>query len=98
MEKREVYFPSNPQFSAHYVLHGKSEQMVQPEEEQAIRRIFNSAVLSFYEQTIGVVTQGFQNEILFSRPGVTVAPENIRSFLDEAFRLLALLENSSQYV
>jgi hypothetical protein len=97
MEKQEVNFPSNPQFSAHYVLHGRDERMIQNEEEQAIRRIFNSAVLSFYEQTTGVVTHGFQNELLYYRPGTTVAPGNIRAFLDEAFRLLALLENASQY-
>jgi hypothetical protein len=98
MEKREVNFPSNPQFSAHYVLHGKDERMIQNEEEQAIRRVFNSAVLSFYEQTMGTVTRGFNNEFLYYRPGKTVPPEAIRAFLDEAFRLLALLENASQYV
>lgn len=84
--KPDIDFGAHPEFSARYELRG--------DDEQAIRSVFNNAVLSFYEQTEGTTTLGFSHELLYYRSGKRVAPENIRQFLDEAFRAQTLFQNS----
>ena len=78
----DINFESHPEFSRSYLLRG--------DDESAIRELFASDVLVFYERHLGVVTEGSGNKLLYYRDGVIVKPENIRSFLDEALAVRAL--------
>lgn len=55
----DINFTYNPGFSARYSLRGQ--------DEQGIRRSFNSALSSFYEQTEGATTRDFGNEFIYYR-------------------------------
>jgi len=82
----DINFDSRPNFSRDYLLRG--------DDEEAIRELFTNEVLSFYERHPELTTEGEGNKLLFYREGVVVQPENLRTFLDEALTLRALLSTS----
>lgn len=83
----DINFDSHPEFSKSYLLRG--------DDEDAIRELFTDDVLNFYEQHPDLITEGSGNKLLFYRDRVVVEPENIRSFLDEAFAVRALFQPAS---
>ena len=80
----DINFESHPTFSRIYLLRG--------DDESAIRELFNDDVLEFYENCSGLTTEGSGNKLLFYRAGVRVDPDEIQPFLNDALRLLSLLE------
>lgn len=82
----DINFDSRPNFSRDYLLRG--------DDEEAIRELFTDDALSFYERHPELTTEGEGNKLLFYREGVVVQPENLRTFLDEALTLRALLSTS----
>jgi hypothetical protein len=79
---RDIDFESHPEFSRRYLLRGS--------DEAAIRTLFTPEVLSFYEEQSGVSTEGAGNRLLFYRHSKRTAPENLRSVLEEGFKMLAV--------
>lgn len=80
----DINFDSHPTFSNNYLLRG--------DDESAIRELFNDDVLKFYEKRPGLTTEGSGNKLLYYRAGVRVDADEIQPFLNEALRLLSLLE------
>ncbi len=79
----DINFTSHPDFSRDYLLRG--------DDEEAIRELFTDELLNFYERHSDLITEGEGNKLLFYREGVLVKPENLRTFLDEALTVRALL-------
>ena len=79
----DINFTSHPNFSRDYLLRG--------DDEEAIRELFTDEVLNFYESHPELITEGEGNKLLFYREAVVVNPENLRTFLNEALTVRALL-------
>ena len=79
----DINFTSHPDFSRDYLLRG--------DDEAAIRELFTDEVLNFYETHPELITEGEGNKLLLYREAVVVNPENLRTFLDEALTVRALL-------
>ncbi len=79
----DINFESHPQFSNHYLLRGDNEE--------AIRRLFNTSVLDFFEQQEGLIVECCSNKLLIYRDMVSVEPEHRRPLIEDALQLLALL-------
>jgi len=79
---QDIDFESHPGFSRRYLLRGN--------QEKAIRELFNTAVLDFYEAKPGLCTEGGGDMLLFYRSGVRAKPEAIRAFMEEGFQVLGL--------
>lgn len=87
VEYQDINFESHPTFSREYLLRGT--------DESEIRELFTDNVLNFYEQNLGLSTEGSGNKLLYYYAGGRFEPEEIRSFLKEAIQLLSLLEPST---
>jgi hypothetical protein len=74
-------FASHPTFSKKYLLRGR--------DEEAVRRLFPDAVLEFFEERRGLCVEGAGGRLLMYRHAVRVDPAAVRSFLEEAFGVLA---------
>ena len=83
----DINFESHPEFSRSYLLRG--------DDESAIRELFTSDVLDFYERHPGLVTEGSGNKLLYYRDGVVVQPDELRAHLDEALAVRALFQPAS---
>lgn len=84
----DINFESHPDFSNHYLLRGDNEE--------AIRRLFNTSVLDFFEQQEELIVECCGNKLLIYRGNVTVEPEHRRPLIEEALQLLALLQRRSR--
>jgi len=85
--QKEIDFETAPEFSKKYLVKGS--------DEAAIRRIFNTSVVAFYEGQQGLSTEASTNQLLFYRQGKRVKPEELSAFLENAAQLLALLRKPS---
>lgn len=81
---QDIDFSNRPTFSGNYLLRGQ--------DEQAIRRIFQEHVLSYYENNPKLSTDGGGNEIFFYRQHVRLDPPAARTFLDSGLSMLKLFE------
>ena len=72
----DINFETHPTFSSSYQLSGT--------DETAIREWFTDDVLTFFEQHPGLITEGSGNKLLYYRDQVTVEPDQMQSFLNEA--------------
>lgn len=79
---KDIRFDGYPIFSMNYLLCGDNEN--------AIRMLFTDAVLKFYERKPGLSTETSGNTLLYYRHGQRVDPQDIRSFMEEGFKLLSL--------
>lgn len=79
----DINFESHPQFSNHYLLRGDNED--------AIRKLFNTSVLEFFEQQAGLIVECCGNKLLIYRENVTVDPAYRGPLIEDALQLLALL-------
>jgi hypothetical protein len=78
----DINFESHPRFSGSYLLRG--------DDEDAVRRLFGDRVLDYYEANTGVCTEGHGRRLVYYRPHKRIAPAEVRPFLEEGFRVLAL--------
>ncbi len=78
----DIDFDTHPQFSRSFALRG--------ENEPAIRAIFPSAVLEFYEQHPGLSTEGLDRTLVFYRRAKRIPPADVGQFLADALEALSL--------
>ena len=76
---QDIDFEGRPAFSSAYLLRGK--------DEEAVRRLFDDAALSFYEGERGVSTEGEGDCLVYFRPGKRVKPYQVRTFMEDGFRV-----------
>jgi hypothetical protein len=82
---QDIDFESNPDFSKAFLLRGS--------DEARIRAVFDDEVLALFEQTTGVCVEGDGDRLIYYRSGQRVEPANIRSFMDEGFKVYVLFRS-----
>ena len=85
---QDIDFESHPRFSRKYLLRGQRED--------AIRELFQDHVLEYYESSPGCCTEGSGNRLLYYRASQRIAPANVRAFMEDGFRVLALFRPPSK--
>jgi hypothetical protein len=85
---QDIDFDEHPVFSKKYLLRGR--------DAPAIRESFTEEVLTFYESVAGVSTEANGNRLLYYRHGKRVKPLEIREFLEEGFKALAVFRPSTK--
>lgn len=80
MGYQDIDFESNPDFSKKYLLRGR--------DEAAVRGLFRSWVLTFFEAEPGLWVEGEGNKLIVYRQSAQVNPEAIRAFLDKGLQIL----------
>jgi hypothetical protein len=85
---QDINFETHPRFSKLFLLRG--------EDENAVRKIFSERVLDYYEENPGVCTEGSRSRLVYYRAQTRVDPAEVRTFLEEGFRVLALFRASNQ--
>jgi len=79
---QDIDFDTHPDFSRYYLLRGSLES--------AIRSVFSSPVLSFFEQHKGLCVEAQGNTLLCYRQKKRVKPHEIKLFFEEGYRILRL--------
>lgn len=87
-KKRDFDFENHPVFSKRYQLSGNNEA--------AVRALFTTSVIEFFEQREQLWVECIPNRFLFCREGVSVEPAGIRDLIAEAVRCYRLLEGSAK--
>lgn len=85
---QDIDFSENTEFSRKYVLRGASED--------AIRAVFTSKVLSFFEASPGLNVEGGGDTIILFRAGERLQPGEIPGFLMAGIRALAVFRARSE--
>lgn len=85
---RDIDFETHPTFSRQYLLRGN--------DEEAIRRLFAAEVLAFYEEQTGLSTEGSGDRLVVYRHARRVAPQDIRSLLEEGFKVLGVFRSAAE--
>ncbi len=80
---KDIDFETHPAFSRQYLLRGA--------DEPAIRQLFTSQVLEFYQQKPGLSTEAAGNQLVFYRHAARIKPQEVRSFMAEGFGVLTLV-------
>lgn len=80
---RDINFEDHPDFSGKYLLRGK--------DEEAIRALFTSDRLLFFEGASVVCLEGKNDQLVIYRAGERPDPARIRAFLEEGFAIYAKL-------
>lgn len=78
---QDIDFPGNTEFSEYYVLRGL--------DEGALRTVFTSDVLSFFETCPGLNVEGGGDTIIFFKAGQRLKPVEVQDSLMEVIRGLA---------
>jgi hypothetical protein len=81
---KDIDVDSHPVFSKRYVLRGQNEA--------AIRDLFTPEILEFFESQKGVSIEAANDRLIYYRAGKRIKPENVRSLMEEGFRLYVLLK------
>jgi hypothetical protein len=84
---QDIDFESRPDFSKAFLLRGS--------DEARIREVFDDEVLEFFEGTTGVCVEGGGEQLIYYRGSKKVEPANIRSFMDEGFKVYLLFRSPS---
>ncbi len=79
----DINFDSHPTFSGMFVLKGSNEE--------AIRKFFTPAVLTFFERHKGASVEAAQGALIFYQPGRKVAAREIRDFLSQAYEIYGVV-------
>jgi hypothetical protein len=77
---KDINFDTHPKFSSAYLLQGP--------DEAAIRNVFNSKVLDFFEQNTSLSVEAMGDRLFFYTPGVRVDPKKIHEFMARGFEIL----------
>lgn len=80
---QDIDLSAYPDFSGRYVLRGT--------DEAAIRDLFDSGVVDFYDRNPKSWTEAEGPQLFFWRAGKVVAPEEIPAFIDHGMALVARL-------
>jgi hypothetical protein len=81
---QNINFDTNPGFSDKYLLRGR--------DEPAVRALFGDGVLAYFERHPGLSVEGYGHRLMFYRQSKRVDPDNVRGFLEEGFKILALFQ------
>jgi len=84
---QDIDFASHSAFSRRYLLQGT--------DENAVRALFTDALLSRYDQSKGLSTEGDGNTFIFYRASKRVPPKGITAFMQEGFALFGLMKTST---
>jgi hypothetical protein len=84
----DIDFDTHPEFSKIYLLRGS--------DEQRIREVFHKEVLSFIEAKVGVNLEANGSRLIYFRPGKRIYPSEVRSFMEEGFKVYGLMRSSTQ--
>jgi hypothetical protein len=79
---QDINFDEAPGFSRSYLLRGN--------DETAIRGLFRPEMLSYFESNPGLSVEANRDCLIYYRPSKRTKPEEIRGFLEEAFRVFDL--------
>lgn len=71
-------------FSKRYILRGDNEE--------AIRSFFNAGVLEYYEQHLGLSSEGDGVKLIYYRTSKRVSPDKIQAFLQEGYDVFNLFK------
>ena len=71
-------------FSKRYLLRGDNEE--------SIRNLFNTRVLEYYEQRLGMSMEGDGVKLIYYRSSKRVPPDKIQDFLQEGYDAFTLLK------
>ncbi|MCP4404383.1 MAG: HEAT repeat domain-containing protein [bacterium] len=85
---QDIDCSSHPTFSRQYVLQGS--------DEEAIRGLFNKNILSYYEQHVGMYTEGVGEQLLLYKPSERLSPEKIPSFMEQGLQVFELFRAAHQ--
>ena len=85
----DINFESHPTFSKKYLLRSG-------EREEDVRALFTDHVLEYYETNPNVCTEGCGGRLVYYRAQKRLDPAEVRSFLEEGFRVLALFRRPKE--
>lgn len=74
---QDIDFDDHPQFSKMFVLKGDNEE--------AIRRFFDSELLDFFASRKGIAFEGAPGKFIYFKGGKTTRPEDMREYLEEGY-------------
>lgn len=77
---KDIDFDSHPKFSSAYYLQGPNEE--------AIRQVFTSKTLDYFEENRNLSVEAMGDRLLYYAPGVRQDPKKIREFLTRGFEIL----------
>jgi hypothetical protein len=84
---QDIDFDTHPAFSKQYWLRGANEQ--------AVRALFTTAVLEYFQQNPGLTTEASGNILLFYRHWSLLKPQEVRSFMEQGFGILTQFHTMS---
>ena len=84
---KDIDFDSHPAFSSAFHLQG--------EDEPSVRQLFREEILDHFEEHTGVCVEGRQQQLVYFRSSTRVAPEQIRSFMEEGYAIFSLMRPAS---
>lgn len=84
---QDIDFASHSTFSRRYLLQGN--------DENAVRALFTDALLSRYDQSKGLSTEGDGDIFIFYRASKRVSPKGITAFMQEGFALFGLMKTNA---
>ena len=87
---QDIDFESFPEFSKRYLLRGK--------DESDIRKLFNQAIISFFEQEKGIVVEGKGQIIICYRSGKRVKPDDLFEMIEKMRRIYNLFLQRCDYL
>jgi hypothetical protein len=79
---QDIDFDDHPLFSSRYLLRG--------DDEKAVRQLFTTPILDYYTNNTGLTTEGCGQILLFYRHEKRIEPQEVRSFMEEGWKVLAL--------
>ena len=82
---QDIDFGNRPTFSSKYLLRGP--------DEQAVRNLFNDALLGFYEMNPGLSADGGGNQLFLFQQNYRQPPQQIQSTVSAALQLQRLYGN-----
>ena len=82
--KKNIEFPSHPEFAHTYVLKG--------EDENAVRNSFHDQAVAYFINHKGLSIEGRRNRLLYFRFGKLLKPEELNSFLSEGLAVFRLFQ------
>lgn len=84
-----IDFENNPLFSNNYLLRG--------EDETAIRKIFNSNILTYLEQKLTKATiEAEGNKLVYYIPRKRIKPDQFLTFLDDAEKIVRMFYSGKE--
>ncbi len=84
---QDIDFETHPTFSGRYILQG--------DEETRIREVFRDELLAFFEGLHGVSAEASGGRLVYYRAGKRINPDEVRTLMEEGFRLFALIRGST---